>query len=172
MIVMYGIDELKDISKQIYDALPAAIQMLNRCGQIDELLDLLGINNSASNYNNYIRKGRILVLGALDTSEENIRKIGERYKISRKRFEIVSEYDDCASFDYKNLQYSKKYCMIMFGPQPHKGKNIGDNSSGIAAVEKHDFYPPSIRVGHLKITKSSFEAALRQCIEEGYIEKG
>ena len=170
MIVMYGIDELKDISKQIYDALPAAIQTLNRCEQLDELLDLLGINNSASDYNKKIRKGNILVLGALDTSEENIRKIGEKYKISQKRFEIVSEYD--ASFDYKNLQYSQKYCMIMFGPQPHKGKNIGDNSSGIAAVEKHDFYPPSIRVGHLKITKSSFESALRQCIDKGYIEKG
>lgn len=169
---MYGIGELEDISKQIYDALPAAIQRLNCYGQIDELLDLLGINNSASNYNNDIRKGKILVLGALDTSEENICKIGEKYKISRKRFEIVSEYDDCANFDYKNLQYLQKYCMIMFDPQPHKGKNIGDNSSGIAAVEKFDFYPPSIRVGHLKITKSSFEDALRQCINEGYIEKG
>lgn len=169
---MYGSDELEDISKQIYDALPAAIQMLNRCGQIDALLDLLGINNSASNYNKTIRKGKILVLGQLDTSVESICKIGEKYKISRKRFEIVSEYDDCANFDYKNLQYSQKYCMIMLGPQPHKGKNIGDNSSGIAAVEKFDFYPPSIRVGRLKITKSSFEAALRQCIDEGYIEKG
>ena len=56
MIVMYGIGELEDISKQIYDALPAAIQRLNCYGQIDELLDLLGINNSASNYNNDIRK--------------------------------------------------------------------------------------------------------------------
>ena len=159
---MYGIDELEDISKQIYDALPAAIQRLNCYGQIDALLDLLGINNSASNYNKTIRKGKILVLGQLDTSVESICKIGEKYKISRKRFEIVSEYDDCANFDYKNLQYSQKYCMIMFGPQPHKGKNIWDNSSGIAAVEKFDFYPPSIRVGRLKITKSSFEAALRQ----------
>lgn len=169
---MYDIDELEDISKQIYDALPAAIQMLNRYGQLDSLLDLLGINKSATDYNKTIRKGKILVLGQLDTSVESICKIGEKYKISRKRFEIVSEYDDCANFDYKNLQYSQKYCMIMFGPQPHKGKNIGDNSSGIAAVEKFDFYPPSIRVGHLKITKSSFEAALRQCINEGYIEKG
>ena len=169
---MYDIDELEDISKQIYDALPAAIQKLNRYGQLDSLLDLLGINKSATDYKKTIRKGKILVLGQLDTSVESICKIGEKYKISRKRFEIVSEYDDCANFDYKNLQYSQKYCMIMFGPQPHKGKNIGDNNSGIAAVEKFDFYPPSIRVGHLKITKSSFEAALRQCINEGYIEKG
>lgn len=169
---MYDIDELEDISKQIYDTLPAAIQMLNRYGQLDSLLDLLGINKSATDYNKTIRTGKILVLGQLDTSVESICKIGEKYKISRKRFEIVSEYDDCANFDYKNLQYSQKYCMIMFGPQPHKGKNIGDNSSGIAAVENFDFYPPSIRVGHLKITKSSFEAALRQCINEGYIEKG
>lgn len=169
---MYGVDELEDISKQIYDALPVAIPMLNRNGQIGTLLDFLGINDSASNYDKTIRKGKILILGQLDTSAESIYKIGEKYKISRKRFEIVSEYDDCANFDYKNLQYSQKYSMIMFGPQPHKGKNIGDNSSGISAVEKFDFYPPSIRVGRLKITKSSFEVALRQCINEGYIEKG
>lgn len=169
---MYGVDELEDISKQIYDALPVAIPMLNRNGQIDTLLDLLGINDSASNYNKTIRKGKILILGQLDTSVESIYKIGEKYKISRKRFEIISEYDDCSNFDYKNLQYSQKYSIIMFGPQPHKGKNTGDNSSGISAVEKFDFYPLSIRVGHLKITKSSFEAALRQCINEGYIEKG
>lgn len=169
---MYGVDELEDLSKQIYDALPAAIQMLNRGGQIDALLNLLGINASTSDYDKTIRKGKILVLGQLDTSVESICKIGEKYKISCKRFEIVSEYDDCANFDYKNLQYSQKYCMIMFGPQPHKGKHIGDSSSSITAVEKFDFYPPSIRVGHLKITKSSFEAALCQCINEGYIEKG
>ena len=60
--------------------------MLNRCGQIDALLDLLGINNSASNYNKTIRKGKILVLGQLDTSVESICKIGENFDLEIKSF--------------------------------------------------------------------------------------
>ena len=171
---MYDIDELNSITKQIYEVLPSAVQALNRTDRIDKLLDLLGIGKPSplDIFYQGLKRKNILVLGQLDTNVENIYKIGEKYKISRKRFEIISEYDDCADFNFKMLQYSSKYCMIMFGPQPHKGKNIGNNSSGIAAVEKYDFYPPSIRVGNLKITKSSFEAALRKCIDEGYIEKG
>ena len=171
---MYGAEELCNLTQQVYNILPIAMQTLNRTNQIDELLFLLGIKSSEKSFYDKIKHKKILILGQIDTAVEHLYKIAEKNGISRKRLEIISEYDECAKFDYKTLQYSEKYCMIFFGPQPHKGKNIGNNNSGIAAVEKRDFYPPSIRVSgkDLKITKSSFKACLRLCVKEGYIEKG
>ena len=64
--------------------------------------------------------------------------------------------------------------MILFGPVPHSGKAKGDWGSVISGMEKEEGFPTIVRLGtnELKITRNSFQTALRGLIDDGILTVG
>ena len=75
---------------------------------------------------------------------------------------------------FSELEYSQRYSAVLFGPIPHKTKEMGDCSSIIAKMESGKYaYPHCRRITDaakkLKITKSAFEKVLQDLISNGIL---
>jgi hypothetical protein len=105
---------------------------------------------------------RILVLAFSFHSVDDLKKAAKYYGIDPQRIDF-QEFK--SSFNYGTLEYSARYSDVIIGPVPHKGVNIGDASSFLAAVEAHpENYPKVQRMtdssGNLKVSKHGFEECL------------
>lgn len=85
-----------------------------------------------------------------------------RYK---DRVEEV-RHEEIGRFDILKYQNNPNYLAILFGPIPHKMKNLKGHESIIDLVEKNpEVYPKSIRLtvnNELKVTKSALVEALKE----------
>ncbi|MDY5474080.1 MAG: hypothetical protein SPG00_03690 [Holdemanella porci] len=167
---MFNIDQLLMIEDSIKDELPRILTLLNRTGQINKLLDLIGMNYLIEDTNKFksYKNGKVLVLGQSDAREKELKSTFKKMGFSEKRLELYINYDDPSSYNLKKLQYNPTYSVILVGKMPHKGKAIGDSSSIITYLENTEGYPPVIRLGSnsLKITKTNFKEALRDILDK------
>lgn len=162
--------ELEDnIKEELDDHLGAALSRMNRSGQLEEFLQLLGMQYLLKKEPGYevYKSGKIVVIGQSDVKPDVLLSIAKQLKLDKHRFELYLNYKDAKNFDFRKLQWDPKYSLLMVGPMPHSGTVKGDYGSIISALETDEGYPPVVRLGSngLKITKSDFRAKLEEMIE-------
>lgn len=165
-------DALKD---ELNENLTKILTNLNRNGQLDELLSLLGLQHLIEKDVGYqvYRTGKIVVIGASAVKAEVLLAVGKKLGIEKDRFELHLEYEDGKKFDFKKMQWQPSYSAVFVGPMPHSGMSKGEYDSVISAIETEEGYPPVIRLGKnaLKITKSDFTEKLTAQINKGIITR-
>ena len=174
---MLNIKQLADLEDAIKvnldEKLPQILTTLNRTGQLDNLLELLGMPELIRQGSPYevFKSGKIVVIGASDVKENDLLGIAKKMKVDPNRLECYLGYDDAKNFRFEKMQYDPKYSLVMVGPMPHSGTSKGNYSSMIAALEQSDGYPPVVRLGAqgLKITKTGFRNALSEQLKNGSI---
>lgn len=147
------------------------ISILNRTGQLDSLLNMLGIvNDDSTSLPN--RKGKIVIVGDSEISKQQLEGIAKECGIAKTRFETCLDYYEAKKFNFGKLQYNENYSVVLVGPMPHSTWGKEEFSSTLTALEKSEGYPPVFRLGSncLKITKSNFKSILMDLLEKGIIE--
>ena len=167
--------ELEDnIKEELDDHLTAALSRMNRSGQLEEFLRLLGMEHLLQKESGYevYKTGKIVVIGQSDVKAKELLSIANKLGLDKSRFELHLDYEDAKNYNFRKLPdalafFNGKYSLLMVGPMPHSGSGKGDYSSIISALEAEDGYPPVVRLGSngLKITKSDFRAKLEEMIE-------
>lgn len=131
---------------------------------IDELIDKYGITLEEDVMPINKIKSKILVFGATIGKHKDYIKVAKSLGISEYNLEFVDDYKDIKSFNTAKLEYSMEYSDIIFGPTPHKLKEMGDTSSLLAKMKQEpNKYPRVISTSaneSLKISISSFKDAL------------
>ena len=171
---MLDVNELLELSVALSEELNEHLEMiltrLNRTGQLPELLKLLGMEHliDTSLDNNIPRDGKIVVIGQCEVGKDKLLAIGQALGIDKRRFEFFLDYEDAKTYDFRKMQWSPNYSVVLVGQMPHSGAAKGKYASVIAAMENQDGYPPVYRMGMsgLKITKSSFRNALEYLLSE------
>lgn len=176
--MLLSIEELSELEDEVRDIIPGKIteilSRVNRAGELEDLLRLLGLSNllSAKQSFDTYKDGKIVVVGGSDVKEEVLLSIGKQLGIDKKRFEMCLDYEAIQKFNFKKMQYAPQYRVILFGPTPHSGYGKGDSRSIISEVENNPTFPRTERLTSgkdLKITKSNFREKLIQLIKEEYI---
>lgn len=175
---MLGVEELLDLEKslkeELFDNLTEILTRLNRTGQLEELLDLLGLSSLLGPESPYQvhTTGKILVIGQVDVKDKELLAVGKSLGLSKDRFELHLDYNDGAEFNFNKVQYNTDYCAILVAPMPHSGISKGNASSIITNIERTAGYPPVVRLGNagLKASKSSFREALQSLINAGKVK--
>lgn len=137
---------------------------LEKVAEKYSLLDLIneGIP-SCDFYQTNRRRAKILVLAIQFSNVDDWKRAAKKkYRIPSERIDFVEVKPN---YDYGHLAYSNAYSDIIVGPVHHKGVGIDDNSSFLAAVEKHpEAYPKVHRMldskGKLSLSQSAFERCL------------
>ena len=74
------------------------------------------------------------------------------------RIEFV-DADEATNYDFTKLEYSPRWCAVLFGATPHSTRGKGSDTSTITHMENNrDRYPEVRRLyanGALKITKTN-----------------
>lgn len=165
---MLDTEELGKIIDFVVDKITEEITFANICGKIElnKVLEKYGINQIEHDSYPYVdlSTSKILIFGQLNVKKKDVVGICKSLNIDPERMEYIS-YDEATNYNYEKLRYSNKYSDIIFGSVPHKGKNIGDNSSIITMIENNaEEYPKLIRAmdsNELKLTKTSLKEALK-----------
>ncbi len=167
---MLSVEELEEL----LDEVSKRITLANRNGTLDELLTALGMHDlvepqiAIGN-----KKGKIVVLGGSEVDEKHLQITAGKLGLDKHRFEFCLDYGALQKYNYRKLQYSDSYRVIMVGPIPHSTMEKGNSGSIISEMESHpDIYPRVIRLGtdaNLKISKSGFKEKLELLIRENYI---
>ena len=172
------LEELSDLEKEIVRELPdnmlGILTKLNRTGRLDEFLDMIGMKHLVENDNaiQTFKNGKIVVVGGSEVKEDILLGIAKKLGIDKDRFEFCLDYDRIQKYDFRKMQYSPVYRVILFGPTPHSGTGKEDRGSIISEIENSKAYPRVERLmngSELKITKSNFRDKLLQLQEEDYI---
>ena len=169
-MAVLGIDEIEELLDQI------RIRVLrsNREGTLDCLLSAMGMHDLIEpQVQSGWKDGKIVVIGASDVDETHLLITAGKLGLSKSRFEFCLDYDAIQKYNFRKLQYSDKYRLILVGPMPHSTTGKADSSSTIAEMENHpEMYPRVIRMAAgstLKITKTGFKDALENMIREDFI---
>lgn len=171
---MRSIEEIGELEEEIKENLLEILCRLNREeGKLEELLTLLGIEEEETVYETS-RSGKIIVIGDSKVPERVLLAVARDLGLSKARFEFELDYTAAEKYDFKKTQWKRKYSAILFGPVPHSGKAKGDWGSVISGMEKEEGFPTIVRLGtnELKITRNSFQTALRGLIDDGILAAG
>lgn len=155
------------------ERLTEIISRLNRTDKLNTWLELMGLTNLLEpeiSYHAY-KTAKIVVIGESHLKEKILTGIAKTLGIDTNRFEFCLDYTEAKSFNFEKLRYNPNYSLLLVGAMPHKTSGTGDFSSAITRMEQDEGFPPVIRMGSndLKISKSSFKAALEEAINAGYI---
>lgn len=170
-----GISELDslehNLQRVLQENLSEILCKLNSNGNLDVLLNLMGLSNMLPSKTMINRKGKIVVIGQSSVKLNKLLAVAKELGFDKNRFEFCLNYNEAKTFPYKKMQYSQKYSAVLVGAMPHSVKDKGDFSSMITAMEKQDGYPPVIRMGsnELKITKTGFCNCLKNLLEQNFI---
>lgn len=138
--------------------------------EIEDILDKEEVCYGELIYDSNPRGAKVLVVGQPAISLMDIKKCIQNLGLDMNRFDFVLNYESSNSLS--NIIDSiknggNKYCDIMFGPIPHKIKNMGDGNSLISILEKENNVANIVRItcgGVLKISKTSFLEALKKTV--------
>ncbi len=163
----------ESLKKELDSRWTEILSLLNRSGQLEHFLDLIGLSDLLypnTGYKPY-PTGKIVVIGGSQAKENVLLAIGQSLGINKGRFEMYLDYDAAKTFNFKKMQYMPIYSLILVGPMPHSGMEKGDFGSIISSIEQQNGYPPVVRLGSagLKITKSNFRSTLEELLASGKI---
>ena len=121
----------------------------------------------------HTREPKILVLGESKISDNEIYGIAKKYGFKKNQIELHTDYDKITNFDISKYRRKENYDGIIIAPIPHSIKGINENTSIMRLIENEEAYPYVIKTyteaGEFKMTKTSFERAMRAIIE---VQKG
>lgn len=168
------LDELEEnLKKELETRWTSILSLLNRSGQLEQLLELLGLSNLLYPDNGYkpFLNGKIVVIGESQVKGNVLLAIGQSLGIEKDRFELHLDYHTAKTFNFRKMQYTPTYSLVLVGPMPHSGTEKGDFGSVISSIEHQSGYPPVVRLGSsgLKITKSNFRSTLKELLASGKI---
>ena len=152
-----------------YAKLSSELIIANQSNELEEYLSKIGCNDWIEKYNTswLAHNAKVLVIGDMNINCKSIQKIAKKCGIKADRIEVISEYEKLTNLNFEKYRNNTNYSDIIIGPTPHKAKGIGSYSSAISMMEQNpEEFPKLIRAetatGKLKLTATSFEAALRQ----------
>ena len=161
--------ELNRVITYVYAKLSTELTIANRNNELEEYLSKIGCKDCIANHNTcYLaHSAKILVIGDMSIDDRSVKKIAKKCGIKPNRIEIINDYEKLTNLNFEKYRNNMNYSDIIVGPTPHKAKGIGGYSSVISRMEHNpEEYPKLIRAetatGKLKLTATSFEAALRQ----------
>ncbi len=160
----------EELKVEFNDRMTEVLARLNRSGQLEELLTLLGMSDllhPRPAFESY-KNGKIVVIGESEVKEKVLLAIGENLGLNKDRFEFCLNYEKAKTYNYKKLQWAPTYSLILVGPMPHSGTGKGRYSSTIDALEREEGFPHVERLGtsSLKITKTCFRSKLQEMLLE------
>lgn len=169
MLSVEELMELEDsIREELNENLTAALTRMNRSGDLEVFLQLLGMEHLIRQGSGYkvLKNGKIVVVGQSDIKAKELLSIAGKLGLEKGRFELHLSYEDAKSYNFRKLQWQPTYSLVMVGPMPHSGSGKGNYSSIISALESEEGYPPVVRLGSngLKITKSDFKMKLEEAL--------
>lgn len=176
MLSVEALNELQDKLEEVFpERITETLSRVNRTGELEDLLRLLGCSDlltSESKYETY-KEGKIVVIGAPEVKKAVLLAIGEQLGFGKDRFEFCLDYESIKKYDFRKMEYSPNYRVILFGPTPHSGRGKKDAGSIVAEIKKNsDKYPrvEELKNGEeFKITKSNFREKLEELLKEGFI---
>lgn len=171
-------DQLLELEDLIMDELTCVLARKNVDGTLERLLDDMGLADLLTSILELPVRlktwsdGYILVVGAPQGMEHDLRGAAKTMGVDPERIDFVP-YEDATNYVYKNLEWSPKWCAVLFGASPHSGRGKGEDSSILAHLESHrERYPEVRRLvagGRLKDTMSNFRRELSKLIDEGMV---
>lgn len=170
--------ELADVEDVVLDHITEALSMRNADGTLGRLLTELGVLDlvnealgSSSGLHTW-PEGKILVVGARQKMEKNLRGAAKGLGISPDRLVFVT-YEGTTNYDFEKLAYTPRYCSILFGCAPHSARGKGDDPSIISHIERHrERFAECRRLwagGALGVTMTNFKSALTDLMDEGLV---
>lgn len=161
---MLSIVDLAKIKSKIFAKIAAEIEIANREDLIDDLLNKYGIVIEYEQPYVDTRRAKILVLGSLAGNIDDYKVQLSKLGLNKNNVEFISDYNELKRFDAQRLEYSTEYSDIIYGPNPHKQINIGDNASLLTMLQRNpEKYPRVIEAvanNKLKISINSFREAV------------
>jgi hypothetical protein len=104
---------------------------------------------------------KLLIIGSSQLKSNDIRKVLHEYGIQKDQYKVDNDY-----YALKNTEdLSSHYKYIFFGPMPHSGKGMGEDSNIIAHYQQNPkFIVTEIQntKGQLKITAEGLREALNK----------
>lgn len=160
--------------EEVIDSITQKIILANRTGTLENLLQQWGFDSLLKNDSVYEtnKDGKIVVIGQPEVKINVLEGIIKSLNLDKNRFEFCLDYNDSKTFNYKKMQYSPIYRVVMFGPVPHSSVGKRDSSSVIAEMKNREGYPRVVVLNdgnELKITKTNFKIALENLIKDNYI---
>lgn len=167
------IDVEEAVKEHFEDNITQILANLNRSGQLDHFLELIGLKDIIVSEQEYTprKPGKVAVIGGTELDIKVLRGVVKSLGINKDDVEFYIGYEEAAKFDFRKLQWHYDYAAVLVGPMPHSGSAKGDFGSVIAAIENAEGYPPVYRMGtnELKITKSNLREKLSQFVNEGIL---
>lgn len=159
--------------ENIIEKVTGMLFLANRTGKLNDLLRKLGLTEflKESVYETQ-KDGKIVVIGQSEVNVNKLQGVIKSLGLDKERFEFCLEYDAAKTYNYKKLQYSPKYRVVLFGPVPHSSTGKNESGSVIAEMTSKEGYPRVVLLNYnneLKITKSGFKKALEMLLSEEYI---
>lgn len=162
----YSYIEIANIRSKAHSFVNAELNRAIASNTIDEFLEKYCITIEEEWMPFETRRAKVLVLGGLSCNRDELISVAKKLGFSKDSLEFISDYSNLTNLDVNKYRNSTVYSDIIFGPVPHKQIGIGDSSSFIALIQNNPAEFPratkAIANGVLKITKNSFEHALKQ----------
>lgn len=148
---------------ELVDRIRLDIVKANRLDQLETFFQECNFNKYLGTTKDrlpYINRSTILIIGASQLNEDQIRKLAKDHKIDPKRIECVLDYSKLTSYTFKKLENNTSYRCLLIGPMPHSLPGKEEYESIISKMENEiDKYPEVFLVktesDQLKITKSA-----------------
>lgn len=165
----YSVSEISTIKAKIFAKVAKEIELANKNNEMDEVLDKYGvILEEEERLPINLRTHRILVIGELAGSRKDYQLVAKKMGIDPNNIEFM-DYAESKRLDSRRLEFSNDYSDIIYGPTPHKVKEMDDTSSLLSLIEHNPMkYPRLIRSktnstdSRLKITISGFKEYLKK----------
>lgn len=155
---------LAKIKSKVFAKIDSEIELANKENTIDEFLKKYGIVMELEQPYFDSKRAKILVLGALAGNIDDYKTQLGKLGLNKNNVEFINDYDELKRFNAQILEYSTEYSDIIYGPNPHKQVNIGDNASLLTLLQRNpEKYPRVIEAvanGKLKISINSFKEAV------------
>ena len=156
--------DLAKIKSKVFAKIDSEIELANKENTIDEFLKKYGIVMELEQPYFDSKRAKILVLGALAGNVDDYKTQLGKLGLNKNNVEFINDYDELKRFNAQTLEYSTEYSDIIYGPNPHKQVNIGDNASLLTLLQRNpEKYPRVVEVvanGKLKISINSFKEAV------------
>lgn len=171
-------EQLIELERAIREKLIEILTLKNRDGTLKQFMSDIGMSTLLADMLSQNvrletwREGRILIVGAPQRMEKDLRGAAKTMGINPERLDFIT-YDETTNYAFRNLENSPKWCAVLFGAGPHSARDMGKDSSILIHLEKNrDRFPETRRLTagqRLKVTKTNFKDELAKLIEEGQV---
>lgn len=174
---MLDYNEIEALYEEITEKIRGQLYLLNRSADESELysyLKSIGMEDLCPTVPQYdtMKNGKIVIIGQPSVDKNVIYGIAKEFGITKDRIELCLEYNEIPTYNFRKLQYSSLYRVVLVGPMPHSATGKSGHGSVIAEMEQSKGYPRVIRLtagNDLKITKTNLKETFQNLIEEDYI---